>query len=441
MKDLVTRLVWQRDPGEKVTWAEALAGARLCRVGGHADWRLPTIKELYSLILFSGLDVDPRSASSGDGVPFIDKRVFTFAYGDPAKGERVIDSQWTTSTRYVHTTMGGTPTVFGVNFADGRIKGYGLKSPPGRFEKTFYVRYVRGNPAYGTNDLVDEEDGTITDRATGLTWMKQDSGHLEAGPRGDGRMTWEEALAWAEGLEHAGHADWRLPNAKELQSLVDYTRSPDTTRSAAIDPVFDVSVVENEAGAKDYPFYWTGTTHASARGGSAAIYVAFGRSLGWMRPPGQQGEGRWLDVHGAGSQRSDPKAGDPDAFPRGRGPQGDAIRILNHVRCVRGGVASPRTKGPALRPVARRPERPEGPGGEAGRRPGPRGPGGRGFVERLDRDGDGRVSKDEFDGPEEHFGHFDRNGDGYIDADEAPTGPPPGRSPGGPPGPPGGRGR
>ena len=43
------------------------------------------------------------------------------------------------------------------------------------------------------------------------------------------------------------------------------------------------------------------------------------------------------DVHGAGSQRSDPKTGDPARFPHGRGPQGDVIRIDNFVRLVRGG--------------------------------------------------------------------------------------------------------
>jgi Ca2+-binding EF-hand superfamily protein len=48
-------------------------------------------------------------------------------------------------------------------------------------------------------------------------------------------------------------------------------------------------------------------------------------------------------------------------------------------------------------------------------------------VERLDRNGDGRVSRDEFDGPPEHFNHFDRNGDGYITGDEAAQGPPPRR--------------
>ena len=47
------------------------------------------------------------------------------------------------------------------------------------------------------------------------------------------------------------------------------------------------------------------------------------------------GSGGWVDVHGAGAQRSDPKTGDPSQYPYGRGPQGDAIRIYNYVRLVR----------------------------------------------------------------------------------------------------------
>ena len=56
------------------------------------------------------------------------------------------------------------------------------------------------------------------------------------------------------------------------------------------------------------------------------------------QPPGGSGNYQLLDVHGAGAQRSDPKAGDPHDFPHGRGPQGDVIRIFNFVRLVRGGL-------------------------------------------------------------------------------------------------------
>jgi hypothetical protein len=44
---------------------------------------------------------------------------------------------------------------------------------------------------------------------------------------------------------------------------------------------------------------------------------------------------QWLDVHGAGAQRSDPKSGDAGQYAQGRGPQGDAVRIENFVRLVR----------------------------------------------------------------------------------------------------------
>ena len=222
--------------------------------------------------------------------------------------------------------MGGARTMFGVNFADGRIKGYPVRSPRG--EKTFHVLYVRGNPDYGKNRFRDNGDGTISDEATGLTWMQTDSGK---------GMDWPSALEYAESMEFAGHADWRLPSAKELQSLVDYTRSPDTTGSAAIDPVFDATEITNEGGEKDFAHYWTSTSHVSSRGASAAVYIAFGRSLGWMVNR-RTGKKTLMDVHGAGSQRSDPKTGDASRFPFGRGPQGDVIRIDNMVRLVRGGT-------------------------------------------------------------------------------------------------------
>ena len=56
--------------------------------------------------------------------------------------------------------------------------------------------------------------------------------------------------------------------------------------------------------------------------------------------------------------------------------------------------------------------------GQQGNRPG--------FVQRLDADGDGKVSADEFDGPAERFSHLDRDGDGYVSEEEAPKGPPQG---------------
>jgi len=334
--DEVTGLTWVQSPdtdgdgelespADKLTWAEAQAypaSLNAAGFGGYDDWRLPSIKELYSLILFSGEDVSPEAPSGS--VPFVDTDAFEFVYGNTSANERVIDSQYASSTLYVDGS-GPEQLLFGVNFADGRIKGYGL-SGPGGGDKTFFVQCVRGNTDYGVNAFMDNGDGTVTDDATGLMWAQEDS--ATDVPEG---LNWEEALAWVEtqnAAEYLGYSDWRLPNVKELESIVDYTRSPGTSGSAAIDPAFDTTPINNEAGAGDYAFYWSGTTHANAMGGQSGAYVAFGRSLGYMN-------GSWVDVHGAGSQRSDPKTGDPADYPSGHGPQGDAIRIYNFVRLVR----------------------------------------------------------------------------------------------------------
>lgn len=321
--DLNTGLMWQKqfDLGRKQTFAEAKAGAAKCKTGGHTDWRLPTIKELYSLINFSG------GMGNWPAKPYLDTKYFQFIYGDPNQGEREIDAQYWSATEYVGRTMRGAATVFGVNFADGRIKGYPRDFGMGGQPFREFVRYVRGNPNYGRNDFHDSGDGTILDRATGLIWQKGDSGKA---------LNWEQALAYAEALNLAGHSDWRLPNAKELQSIVNYGRAPDAAdpkaRGPAIDPVFQITNAES--------YFWTGTTHLEGRpgdSGNMAVYVCFGRSMGWMGPPGAP-QKHFLNVHGAGAQRSDLKSGNPKQFPQGRGPQGDDVRIYNYVRCVRGGL-------------------------------------------------------------------------------------------------------
>ncbi|WP_413701925.1 hypothetical protein ACLKMH_10530 [Psychromonas sp. KJ10-10] len=46
------------------------------------------------------------------------------------------------------------------------------------------------------------------------------------------------------------------------------------------------------------------------------------------------------------------------------------------------------------------------------------------FIDRLDKNGDRKVSNTEFKGGDKHFNQFDINKDGFISIEEAPTGPP-----------------
>lgn len=91
--------------------------------------------------------------------------------------------------------------------------------------------------------FVDNGDGTVTDTCTGLMWQK-DTGNNEE------ELLRCNALSYCEDLELGGHADWRLPNVREMHSIVDYGR-----RGPARDPVFGALVSD---------FYWSSTSYLSA---------------------------------------------------------------------------------------------------------------------------------------------------------------------------------
>ena len=314
--DNVSGLMWEKSMGDKLSFAAANTKAEQSTLAGYTDWRIPTIKELYSLILFTG-QVKGQSAIAF----FIDTDYFDHPIGNVAIGEREIDAQTWSATEYVGKTMRADETVFGVNFVDGRIKGYPKYKPFDGSANLMYFRLVRGNTDYGKNNFVDNRDGTISDVATGLMWQTADDGTAR---------DWQEALEFAEGNKLAGYTDWRLPNAKELQSIVDYSRSPQTTNTPAINPIFETTEIEDpEGNTGHYPFFWTGTTHLDGPNPySGAAYIAFGEGLGKMR-------GTLMDVHGAGCQRSDPKSGSQQNYPQFHGPQGDVRYVYNYVRCVR----------------------------------------------------------------------------------------------------------
>jgi arylsulfatase A-like enzyme len=340
IKDNVTGLTWQQssdinDDGQltysdKLSQIDAIAYCANLDLAGRDDWRLPSIKSAYSLIKFTGQDPSKYQGSDTSTlVPFIDA-IFDWAFGDLvtnegiAAGDRIIDAQYATTSLYVSTTMNGDETMFGVNYVDGRIKGYPTRN------KKYYVRCVTDNTDYGSNNFVDNNDETVSDLATGLMWQQNDSSSVD----------FEDAISQCETTTTGNHDDWRLPNVKELHSLLDYSRSPDTTNSAAIDPIFNASSFTNEEGIIDWAYYWGSTTHVDYdNDGSNATYVAFGRALGFMR-------NAILDVHGAGAQRSNDKldvATEPGANAQTgangtyyyKGPQGDILRTNNQLRCVR----------------------------------------------------------------------------------------------------------
>ena len=337
--DINTGLMWQKTTDAKpdtlegrITWYEAEAYTDKLRLGGHADWRVPSIKELISLVDANG--------AMRSRIPYFDANYFDLTYGpENIDGYRAIDVQHVTCTSYLSKTVGFSdwwgdfgehelkrgkmhcaPSFFGYNFSDGRIKGYPKEGHPYLGKPTWVIRCVRG-PKYGENDFVDNRDGTVSDRATGLMWQKMDDGR--------GR-NWEQALSYAENMHLADYRDWRLPNQKELHSIVDYDFIP------AINPIFHMQDPKG--------WFWTSTPFIDFPG--QAVYIAFGKATGKTsaRPEDE------YDVHGAGAMRSDPMDGDPACYLEGQGPQKDMVRIFNYARCVRTiGAPKQRRHGPPPR--------------------------------------------------------------------------------------------
>ena len=84
---------------------------------------------------------------------------------------------------------------------------------------------------------VDNGDGTITDLNTGLMWEKNSfDGSIHNAGTG---YTWNTAtatrVATLNSSTFAGYNDWRLPNVKELQSIIDYEK----TSGPAVNPAFN----------------------------------------------------------------------------------------------------------------------------------------------------------------------------------------------------------
>lgn len=309
ISDEVTGLMWQQSMGDKIIWQSAMDKASSVKTGDYSDWRMPSLKELFSLIMYSG-----QVNGSNAVTMFIDTEYFEQPLGNTSvpKG-REIDAQTWSDVAYNGSIQDtDTDHSFGVNFVDGRVKCY-----PQYMGK--YARYVRGNSLYAVNQFQDNGDGTISDTATGLMWSQMDSGM---------GLDWREALAFCENYDLAGHTDWRLPTIKELNSIVDYSKGQGY--AAINETVFNITMVPDPDGNTWWPYFWSSTTLLDGmKPGDLGVYQTFGRALGIL-------QGTLMDAHGAGAIRGDPKSGNKSDYPsHGNGFQGDVQYVYNYVRPVR----------------------------------------------------------------------------------------------------------
>lgn len=230
--DINTGLLWERKSTNthdinykllRYTWDEALLYVeRLNSIAyeGYRDWRLPNREELRTIVKYN------------DAVPAVDSEFF---------GDILPEFYWAKEEYGADNKL-----AWGIYFA------YGCAIS---FLKTlrFPVIAVRGgyDRRFGesfTGRFVDNGDGTVTDCVSRLMWIKDESPLLSL----------EEALNYCAQVKTAAYTDWRLPNIKELATLIDVSYKD----GCWFDRTFFPSVVTKPQG-----FYLSSTT--------------FGGTFGW----------------------------------------------------------------------------------------------------------------------------------------------------------------
>jgi len=122
--------------------------------------------------------------------------------------------------------------------------------------------YTSANSFTCDMSFVDNNDGTITDNCTGLMWNKCSQGLSGTSCQTGTASTtyWEEAKVSCEDSTSSNYSDWRLPNVKELTSIVNYQNS-----SPAINATYFPATVSGN--------YWSSTTYKPNT--ATAWYVSF----------------------------------------------------------------------------------------------------------------------------------------------------------------------
>ncbi len=248
--DNLTHLMWMKDanigqtihdwfpwlPSDgSMMWQDALdcvAGVNEGSIAGgtgYSDWRLPSAAEIESVF---------NAAPCSVGMWLMDMGYF----------DNVSYRYWTSTTYRLSTDMAWVGYLGDYNFCQSGIR-YMKKD---NFYHVWYVRGESNGPApirktgqtisYSPGDdgdiqagidwpeprFIDNGDGTVTDRLAGLMWLKD--------ARCFGRLSWTEALDSIDSLNNnpeandcmeytENHDDWRMPNRRELLSLLDYSRT------------------------------------------------------------------------------------------------------------------------------------------------------------------------------------------------------------------------
>ena len=267
--DNVTGLMWVSDPGSALyTWQNALSSCAVTMnsgsgFAGYTDWRLPNIRELVSIMSYTqlpGCAIDLAafpgsqcatglyywSSTTSVGTPtyawaayllfgYIRDRPKTGSYnvrcvrGGP-EASAASGGSVHSSANCAFPDTGQTSCYSGTAQSACPVAGYEYQD--GDFSS------IASTPSYTLYS-----GGVVVDNRTGLMWASTGSANGTA-------IFWTNALASCEGSTFGGYSNWRLPNVKELQSIVDY--------AVSTPPIDAIAFPSTQLGC-----YWTSTSYSS----------------------------------------------------------------------------------------------------------------------------------------------------------------------------------
>ncbi len=295
--DKLTGLMWSRN-GKITDWASwngAIHYANNLTLCGYSDWRLPNINEIESLINADEPHIPTWLNTQGfynmqsmnhywssTAYAFAPYRAFSLSSG-------VIEIELVNKDFYPSNSL---IPGFVLPVRSGEIAGVVNLPETGQTKcnnemgveipcaGTGQDGDIRAGVTWPNPRFTDNFDGTVTDNLTGLVWLKNAnciktnySSFDNDYTYGDGGVTWQHGLNFVKGINNgtysqcgAGYSDWRLPNIKELRSLIDYSRY-------------------NPALSASHPFtnlsgwgstYWSSTSYPYNGGVAWVVYMAIG---------------------------------------------------------------------------------------------------------------------------------------------------------------------
>ncbi len=251
VSDNLTGLMWQRTPdGVGKDWPGAVTYANTNTLAGYDDWRLPNINELSSLINR-------------------DKDYFNNWMNTEGFSGVVFDFYWTSTTLAYDTASAGWVRLNGVSGGAPKTTATYLTLIV-RGDSTLIQKTGQVNPSTSGDDgayqkgvawpltrFVDNGNGTVSDKLTGLMWQQSPS---------TVRENWTNALDIIATNTLAGFSDWRMPNINELQSLFNYGVSNTFTW---LNDNCHFSGIQGD-------YYWSSTTHAVNTPSALAMNLSLG---------------------------------------------------------------------------------------------------------------------------------------------------------------------